>query len=471
MIKNVISVIDGAAGSCGKAKVVGEIATDRTINLGAAVTNCMPNAGHTFVDEKGNATVFRNIPVSSVNPNTELFIGPGSAIDMEVFMDEYERVKHLLNGRKMYVHEMVPLIEERHKQYEREHIKSGSTFKGCGAVTQEKVIRDKNLEFFKTFGDAVVCSNDEWLERLYSHLDNPNEYVILEGAQGCDLDLNHSGNYPYVTSRNVSTSQLLADSGISPERLLQTIILILSRTTLLQTIMVIRPFPIRISNITKSGDIIYTGAYGTGQELTWTEINVAAQFGWFPYKGMLDDFKIEYEEDEFLEYVREDISRCPEIYLKQIFGDKYKDINPEDVTLLQALEMERLYYKSIGEREYESNYIELPLTESKDCPTCIYDLSEQTTVTKMERRIFDLDIRKLINNCRINTPSSLYLNFFQHLSYAHKGLNGNYDDIYFDKPLRVYLDWLKSKNGNEISTLDRGTRNDERIKRKEVIKR
>ena len=35
----------------------------------------------------------------------------------------------------------------------------------------------------------------------------------------------------------------------------------------------------------------------------------------------------------------------------QIFGDKYKDINPEDVTLLQALEMERLYYKSIGESD------------------------------------------------------------------------------------------------------------------------
>ena len=69
MIKNVISVIDGEAGSCGKAKVVGEIATDKAINLGAAVTNCMPNARHTFVDEKGNATIFRNIPVSLVNPN------------------------------------------------------------------------------------------------------------------------------------------------------------------------------------------------------------------------------------------------------------------------------------------------------------------------------------------------------------------------------------------------------------------
>ena len=96
MNKNVIAVIDGAAGSCGKAKVVGEIATDKNIKLGAAVTNCMPNAGHTFVDENGNATVFRNIPVSIVNPETELFIGPGSAIDMTVFQAEYEQAKKYL---------------------------------------------------------------------------------------------------------------------------------------------------------------------------------------------------------------------------------------------------------------------------------------------------------------------------------------------------------------------------------------
>ena len=204
MIKNVISVIDGAAGSCGKAKVVGEIATDQSIKLGAAVTNCMPNAGHTFVDEKGNPTIFRNIPVSSVNPNTELFIGPGSAIDMEVFKKEYEQVSKYLGDRKIYVHEMVPLIEERHKELEREKIKSGSTFKGCWAVNSEKTGRDSRIEFFRNYKNAVVCPNYEWLERLYCHLDNPSEYVMLEGAQGCDLDINHSGNYPHVTSRNAN---------------------------------------------------------------------------------------------------------------------------------------------------------------------------------------------------------------------------------------------------------------------------
>ncbi len=391
MIKNVISVIDGAAGSCGKAKVIGEIATDKSIKLGASVTNCMPNVGHTFVDEKGNSTIFRNIPVASVNSDTELFIGPGSAIDMEVFKGEYEQVSKYLGERKIYVHEMVPLVDERHKQYEREHIKSGSTFKGCGAVTQEKVIRDKKLEFFKTFKNAIVCSKSEWLERLYQHLDNPLEYIILEGSQGADLDLNHSGNYPYLTSRNVSTSQLLADSGISAERLLQTI-------------MVIRPFPIRISNITKSGEFIYTGNYGKGEELTWTQINLASMYGSYPYNGDVECLPYNIN----LNRVKKLISQCPEIYLKQLFGNNFRNIKVSDLKILQILELERLVYKSKGFSDYESHFLELEMFD-KDFPNnTIFDQSEQTTVTKMERRVFDLDIAKLKDNMRINTPSSLY---------------------------------------------------------------
>ncbi|MCI8778534.1 MAG: hypothetical protein HFI87_05235 [Bacilli bacterium] len=72
----------------------------------------MPNAGHTFVDEKWIPTIFRNIPVSAVNPNTELFIGPGSAIDMEIFIEEYKKVNKYLNNRKIYVHEMVIFLIE-----------------------------------------------------------------------------------------------------------------------------------------------------------------------------------------------------------------------------------------------------------------------------------------------------------------------------------------------------------------------
>ncbi len=51
----------------------------------------------------------------------------------------------------MYIHGLVPLIEEKHKQYEKNYIKSGSTFKDNVALTQEKIIRDKRLEVFKSF--------------------------------------------------------------------------------------------------------------------------------------------------------------------------------------------------------------------------------------------------------------------------------------------------------------------------------
>lgn len=453
MIKNVISVIDGETGSCGKAKVIGEIATDKSIKLGAAVTNCMPNAGHTFVDKNGIATIFRNIPVSAVNPDTELFIGPGSAIDMEIFAKEYKVVSKYLNNRKIYVHEMVPLIENRHKQYEIKNIKSGSTFEGCGAVTSEKVMRDKILKFFKTFKNAIVCSNYEWLERLYSHLDNPNEYVMLEGSQGCDLSLNHSGNYPYVTSRNVSTTQLLADCGISAERLLQTI-------------MVIRPFPIRISNMTKSGEIIYTGSYGNGDELTWTQINFASKCGSYPYNGDINSYQKSLDKN-LLEQI---ISDCPEKYLKQVFGENYKSLKLDSITLLKALELERLMYKAKGISEYKSKFIELNLFNKEFETDTILDQSEQTTVTQMERRIFDLDINKLKINCKINTPSSIYLNFFQHLNLDFKGEIGNFDNFYFNKYLREYFNWIESETGIEISALGTGAKNGERILKKCLIK-
>ena len=453
MIKNVISVIDGAAGSCGKAKVIGEIATDKSVNLKAAVTNCMPNAGHTFVNENGQATIFRNIPVSSVNPETELFIGPGSAIDMEVFAEEYSQVSKYLGDRKIYVHEMVPLIEERHKQYEKEHIKSGSTFKGCGAVTGEKAMRDKQLEFFKTYQNAIVCSNVEWLERLYNHLDNPSGYVMLEGAQGCDLDLNFSGHYPNTTSRCVSTTQMLANSGISADRLLQTI-------------MVIRPFPIRISNVTKSGEVIYSGDYGKGDELTWTQINIAALYGHYPFTNDVNS----YHNHVSIEKLKKIISHCPEIYLKQLFGENYRLINLEDITLIQALELERLMYKSRGFSVYETQLIDLPMISSEMGLNTIFDLSEQTTVTKMERRVFDLDIEQLKNNCRINTPSSLYLNFFQHLGLDYQYKSGMFDDYYFDKYLSEYFTWLESETQTPISALGTGSINGERILKRSLIK-
>lgn len=455
MIKNVISVIDGEAGSCGKAKVIGEIATDKNINLGASVTNCMPNAGHTFVSEKGKKIVFTNIPVSIVNPKTELFIGPGSVIDPEGFIKECNSVKKILGNRKIYIHELVPIVEQRHKDYERQKIKSGSTFKGCGAVSQEKIIRSEELKFFSQNDESIkICTNEEWLERLYAHLDNKNEYVMLEGAQGCDLSLNHSGNYPYVTSRNVSTSQLLADSGISAERLLETI-------------MVIRPFPIRISDVTKSGEYFYSGKYGKGLALKWSQINISSMIGSYPFDGDIECY--DYVLDK--KYIKKLIKKTSEISFKQLFGENYRSKKINEVTLLEALELERLYYKEKENKTYKSNIIELlDGNFVKDGVVYIEDLSEKTTVTKMERKVFDLDIAKLKNNCKINTPYGIYLNFFQHLDLDYRNKRGNNEDYYFSKYLREYLSWLEIETKTKILALGTGEKNGNRISFGNLIK-
>ena len=348
---------------------------------------------------------------------------------------------------------MVPLIESRHKQYEKEHIKTGSTFKGGNTVTCEKIMKEKNLEFFQTYKNAVVCSNNEWHERLYQHLENPNEYVILEGAQGCDLDINHSGHYPNTTCREVSTMQLLADSGIAAERLLETI-------------MVIRPFPIRISNITSSGEFIYSGNYGNGDELTWTEINIASLYGGYPHRSIIDCY------NSFLKIkkIKKLLSHCPEIYLKQTFGENYKSIKIDEITLLEALELERLMYKARGIQEYQTRLIELPMFDKDFPPNTIIDQSEQTTVTKMERRIFNLDIKKLKLNCQINNPYVLYLNFFQHLGLEYKGEKGNFENYYFNRYLREYFDWLERNTQVEIAALGTGPKNMERILKKTANK-
>lgn len=253
--ERVIVILDGQAGSCGKGKIAGYIALKEKVD--AAVTNAMPNSGHVFVDEDGNKRTFRNIPVASINQETQLFMGAGSAIDIEVLKKEYEENDDILKGREIIVHPRVPVIEERHKELEREHIRSGSTFKGGGACLAEKVMRDPKLKFFDRYED--IRSDENYVQRINKILENEGT-LLIEGSQGCDLDLNNGTDYPHVTSRQCSAAQMVADSGIP-------------MSAVSDIIMVIRPYPIRISNKTELGKNISSGKYGQAKEINWKEIN------------------------------------------------------------------------------------------------------------------------------------------------------------------------------------------------------
>ncbi len=474
MIKNVISIIDGQYGSCGKGKVIGEIATDHELNILASVTNCMPNAGHTFVYENGKKIVLCNIPIAVVNPKTELFIGPGSVIDMDSFIEEYNQVKDLIGNRKIYVHELVPLVEEKHKKIESKNISSGSTNKGSGAVSAEKIMRNSNLKYFKGYENAIVCSNNEFKEKLYQHLDNPNGFVLLEGSQGALLGLNHSGNYPYTTSRDISTSRMMADSGISPERLYGTL-------------MVIRPFPIRINNISTNGKYIHTGNFGGGRDLTWSEINICAMNGDPAFYNCLFDYGYSYDISEIK--LIELLNSVSNLTLRQIFEirdnnfkiivlklirkilPKFKIMHHgfdiDKITLVQALELERLFYKEKGKRNYESEII------SSYMGSHIVDLSEDTSRTHKERKIGEIDINQLKLVVRDNTPYGIYLNFFQHLDLGYKGIIGNFKDfseLQEKRNIGGYLQWLEDETNVDIIALGTGAENGCKINKKTFLR-
>jgi adenylosuccinate synthase len=94
----------------------------------------------------------------------------------------------------------------------------------------ERLLPDKNLllggmgaEPFTV--DALVDQAAAWGERLRAHLDDATglvqaalargEHVLLEGAQGTLLDLDH-GSYPYVTSSNPVAGGACTGGGIGP---------------------------------------------------------------------------------------------------------------------------------------------------------------------------------------------------------------------------------------------------------------
>ena len=93
-----------------------------------------------------------------------------------------------------------------------------------------QVLPDKNLllggmgaEAFAV--DALVDQAAAWGERLAAHIDDATwlvqaalargEHVLLEGAQGTLLDLDH-GSYPYVTSSNPVAGGACTGGGIGP---------------------------------------------------------------------------------------------------------------------------------------------------------------------------------------------------------------------------------------------------------------
>lgn len=269
MAHNVTVVLDSQAGSCGKGKFVGYLA--QKDNFEVAINNFMTNAGHTYRDDVHGTVMTQHLPTSIVNPDTNLHIGPGAAITPSTLFNEILTFHSIIGGRKLYINPRAMVIKQEHAEQEKQIIRSGSTFKGCGVAQATKIMRVPGTQLFGEWYKYEDWSNGYTEEEIATILDtievedsmmNINTMidcgcpVLVEGSQGCDLDINYGLEYPHTTSRQCHAGQLVADCGISP-RLVTDII------------MIMRPYPIRISNSTNIGIEVSSGDYDGSEEITW----------------------------------------------------------------------------------------------------------------------------------------------------------------------------------------------------------
>ncbi len=220
------------------------------------------NAGHTVV--VGNNTFkLHLIPSGILYPACCCVIGNGVVLDPEVFFHEIEHLETqniVVSPDRLKISSLCHVILPFHKlldsnQESLREEKIGTTGKGIGPTYTDKVSRcgirvvdlfskERLTKRIKDRNWAAILPNhnlniDEVIEAYYAYgkrlkpfvVDSSllindaidaGKSVILEGAQGTMLDVDH-GTYPYVTSSNPVSGGACMGVGIGPHKIHQVI--------------------------------------------------------------------------------------------------------------------------------------------------------------------------------------------------------------------------------------------------------
>lgn len=220
------------------------------------------NAGHTVVvnDEK---FILHLLPSGIINSEGKCVIGAGVVVDIEVLLDEIEKLEK--RGRKLdklFIDERAHIIMPYHIEIDKAkeeatgENKIGTTQRGIGPCYVDKIarngIRIGDLLDSERFRDKLTWNvaekNDMLtrygkgtfnLEELYDRfmklaekikfriIDGVVEIneaieerktVMFEGAQALMLDIDY-GTYPYVTSSSPTAGGVTVGTGVSPKKI------------------------------------------------------------------------------------------------------------------------------------------------------------------------------------------------------------------------------------------------------------
>ncbi|MBI4365100.1 MAG: adenylosuccinate synthase [Candidatus Latescibacteria bacterium] len=256
-------VVGAQWGDEGKGKIVDLLSEEADV---VARYQGGPNAGHTVV-VGGQIFVLHLIPSGILRPNTVCYIGNGVVVDCDALRNEREALlkqRIQVDGR-LFVSASAHVILPDHRALERlteagpEHARIGTTGRGIGPAYTDKAgrvglrvadlldpeirtervmrLRERTLKLLSPGApleplESVLarCERDAELLRPMSvnvshAVDSAlraGKRVLLEGAQGTHLDLDH-GTYPYVTSSSATAGGACTGVGIGPTRITEVI--------------------------------------------------------------------------------------------------------------------------------------------------------------------------------------------------------------------------------------------------------
>ena len=251
------AVIGGQWGDEGKGKIVDYLAERVNAVVRYAGGN---NAGHTVVNDKGTFQLHL-VPSGICWPGVFGIIGNGVVVSPDALLDELGQLASRgVDTEHLYVSERAHVIMPYHvildglEEEARGADAIGTTGRGIGPAYLDKVgrvgirvgdlldqetllprleatLKLKNTLLTKIYGQAPLSQDEllanclEWGEKLRPHIQateeivrdllDQNQSVLLEGAQGTMLDLDH-GSYPYVTSSSPTIGGAFTGLGIDP---------------------------------------------------------------------------------------------------------------------------------------------------------------------------------------------------------------------------------------------------------------
>lgn len=249
----VIIVVGMQYGSEGKGAITSYLApcASMGVRTGAA------NAGHTIY-YNNKKFVMRQIPCVWTNPKADLVIGRGALINLDVLIKEIRALSRFSCIKdRLFIDRKAHVITKQQVRAEQDTdlaVRIGScsarSGEGIGTVMADKILRKSS------------CVQAECVPQLQNYLADTvdminacfesEEIVILEGTQGFGLSIDF-GEFPFVTSRNVTATALATHAGISVHRFD------------IQVIGVARTFPIRVAG--NSGPFDKDSC-----EITWKDI-------------------------------------------------------------------------------------------------------------------------------------------------------------------------------------------------------